>query len=79
MKTRLRARATIAALALVTWLLVPQAGYCFYNPNTGRWISRDPVGETGGMNVLGFVLNRPTSRIDPDGRIPIEGPAPVVR
>ena len=33
-------------------------GHRFYNPNTGRWINRDPVGEMGGNNLLLFVGNR---------------------
>ena len=23
----------------------------FYNPSTGRWLNRDPLGEAGGLNV----------------------------
>jgi RHS repeat-associated protein len=30
-------------------------GYRFYNPSTGRWLSRDPIEERGGLNVYGFV------------------------
>jgi hypothetical protein len=32
-------------------------GYRFYDPNTGRWPSRDPIGEVGGTNLYGFVGN----------------------
>jgi hypothetical protein len=32
-------------------------GYRFYDPVTGRWPSRDPIGERGGMNLYGFVGN----------------------
>ncbi|KAB2639331.1 MAG: hypothetical protein DVB25_05815 [Verrucomicrobia bacterium] len=28
-----------------------------YNPNIGRWINRDPIGEQGGINLCGFVGN----------------------
>ncbi|UDQ98363.1 RHS repeat-associated core domain-containing protein [Lentisphaerota bacterium WC36G] len=31
--------------------------YRYYNPTTGKWLSRDPIGERGGMNVYGFVNN----------------------
>lgn len=34
-------------------------GYRFYNPVTGRWLSRDPIGERGGANLYGFVGNNP--------------------
>jgi RHS repeat-associated protein len=30
-------------------------GYRYYNPGTGRWLSRDPIGEKGGLNLYGFV------------------------
>jgi RHS repeat-associated protein len=39
-------------------------GYRYYNPNTGRWLSRDPKGERGGKNLYGFVRNAPISRTD---------------
>jgi len=35
-----------------------------YDPNLGRWISRDPLGERGGTNLYGYVRNSPIGRID---------------
>lgn len=32
-------------------------GYRYYDPLTGRWPSRDPIEERGGMNLYGFVSN----------------------
>jgi len=32
-------------------------GYRYYDPVTGRWPSRDPIGEMGGLNLYGFVFN----------------------
>ena len=32
-------------------------GYRWYDPMTGRWPSRDPIGERGGINLYGFVGN----------------------
>jgi uncharacterized protein RhaS with RHS repeats len=32
-------------------------GYRYYDPLTGRWPSRDPIGEDGGVNLYGFVGN----------------------
>ncbi|MBN8456502.1 MAG: hypothetical protein J0M04_01460 [Verrucomicrobia bacterium] len=32
-------------------------GYRWYDPLTGRWPSRDPIGEEGGVNLYGFVRN----------------------
>ncbi|HQK02448.1 MAG TPA: RHS repeat-associated core domain-containing protein [Verrucomicrobiota bacterium] len=39
-------------------------GYRYYNPSTGRWPNRDPIGERGGMNLYGFVGNSPLNRVD---------------
>ena len=33
----------LLALSLIFLLLFPQLGLCFYNPSTGRWLSRDPI------------------------------------
>jgi RHS repeat-associated protein len=32
-------------------------GYRYYNAETGRWLNRDPIGESGGLNLYGFVGN----------------------
>jgi RHS repeat-associated protein len=34
-------------------------GFRYYNPSTGRWLSRDPIGERGGKNLYGMVDNNP--------------------
>ena len=39
-------------------------GYRYYDPKTGRWPSRDPIEEEGGVNLYGFVFNRPTNLVD---------------
>jgi RHS repeat-associated protein len=43
-------------------------GHRYYNPTTGRWLSRDPIGIRGGPNLYGFVHNDPLMKFDPDGR-----------
>ena len=43
------------------------SGLRYYNPELGRWVSRDPIGETGGRNLSAFVRNRPLNRTDPLG------------
>jgi RHS repeat-associated protein len=42
-------------------------GYRYYNSQTGRWLSRDPIGERGGDNLYAFVSNAPSNRIDRNG------------
>ena len=32
-------------------------GFRYYDPETGRWPNRDPIGEQGGYNLYGFVGN----------------------
>ena len=39
----------------------------YYSPTTGRWMSRDPIGEQGGLNLYSYVRNQPTITIDPFG------------
>ena len=43
---------------------VPYYGYRYYQPSTGRWLSRDPIQERGGPNLYDFVVNRPIGSID---------------
>jgi len=31
--------------------------YRYYSPRLGRWLSRDPIGETGGLNLYGMLGN----------------------
>ena len=33
--------------------------YRYYNPELGRWISRDPIEEQGGYNLYGMIGNNP--------------------
>jgi len=39
-------------------------GYRYYDPVTGRWPSRDPIEEQGGVNLYAFVGNDGVGRID---------------
>ena len=41
-----------------------------YDPETGRWTSKDPIGFDGGdSNLYGYVLSDPVNAIDPTGEI----------
>lgn len=41
----------------------------YYEPETGRYLTPDPIGLAGGLNVYGYVENDPISWIDPDGLV----------
>jgi len=38
-----------------------------YDADLGRWISRDPIAEAGGMNLYAYVANTPVDAYDPLG------------
>ena len=44
-------------------------GYRYYVPQSGRWLSRDPIEERGGLGLYGFVYNNTNFWIDIDGRL----------
>ena len=44
--------------------------YCqnrYYDPDTGRWLTRDPIGFAGGVNVYNYGFNGPVMGADPSG------------
>jgi RHS repeat-associated protein len=41
----------------------------YYNPQTGRYISHDPIGLRGGFNPYAYVGNSPLLYIDPSGLV----------
>ncbi len=42
-------------------------GARYYDPGTGRFLQRDPIGIRGGLNVYEYVSSVPTLLVDPDG------------
>ena len=69
MKTTLTKRLVV----VTSILLLTQSVVAFYNPSTGRWLSRDPIQEDGGQNLYGLTHNAPIAAIDRFGLAPIEG------
>lgn len=52
-------------LILLAILLTPtDSARAGYDPYLGRWLSRDPVGEEGGLNLYGYTSNRPVYFFD---------------
>jgi len=47
-------------------------GYRYYDPQTGRWPSRDPIEEEGGVNLYSFTNNKPVSQVDLLGNLSFE-------
>ncbi|MEK7079134.1 MAG: RHS repeat-associated core domain-containing protein, partial [Patescibacteria group bacterium] len=45
----------------------------YYDPQLKRFISEDPIGLEGGINVYAYVGNEPTNWIDPEGLKGIKG------
>ena len=45
-------------------------GLRYYAPDQGRFLNRDPIGYAGGVNLYGYVRNRPTRLVDPSGTKP---------
>ena len=46
-------------------------GARWYDPGSGRFLQRDPIGVRGGSNAYSYVWNAPTSDVDPSGLMSI--------
>jgi uncharacterized protein RhaS with RHS repeats len=53
-----------SALVFFLFLSATQIASAFYDPSLGRWLSRDPIEERGGMNLYAFVRNSPITSFD---------------
>ncbi len=48
-------------------LLCASNCFAYYQTQQGRWVSRDPFGEQGGVNIYAQSKNAPVNRVDPLG------------
>jgi len=61
MQTKTTWTILVVLLGLLVWA---QSASAFYNPQTGRWLSRDPIGVKGGLNLCVFNQNNPIDKWD---------------
>ncbi len=43
----------------------------YYSPSLSTWVSRDPIGYRGGINLYEYVGDDPTDGSDPTGNMPL--------
>jgi hypothetical protein len=53
-----------------------QSVSAFYCPESGRWLKRDPILETGGINLYAYIDNRVPNGTDPFGLAETDGGCP---
>ena len=53
-------------------------GYRYYSPETGRWLSREPLGEFESWNLYAYCHNDPINKVDRLGLDEIEARTRVV-
>lgn len=54
----------LSTLMSLLLLVGVQTGSCFYNPQPGRWLNRDPLHETADRNLFSFTRNTSITSID---------------
>ena len=63
-------------LVALSLLFISLPANAFYNPQQGRWLSRDPIGERSEVNLYQFANNSPVQFVDNLGGSPIASLGP---
>ena len=50
-------------------------GARYYIPRLGRFLTQDPIGHAGGLNLYAYCENNPLSKVDPDGKQSVTTPS----
>jgi hypothetical protein len=61
---------TTSGMVVLSVCLTAVHTHAFYNPNEGRWLNRDPIGEKGGENLYALNGNQVNGSIDAKGLAP---------
>ena len=64
-------RTLFSMLIALLSIVMTHSAHAFYNPETGRWMNRDPIGERGGLNLYGMVGNDIVNKVDASGLLPV--------
>lgn len=64
-----RNSAVVFLLAGIAIGVLPSQALAYHRPKSGRFLSRDPIGVSGGLHVYRFVSNNPIGLVDPTGLI----------
>ena len=64
------------SILLVILTLITTAAQAYYDPHTGRFTQRDPIGD--GVNWYAYTYNNPLKYTDPNGEEPVQDQAGTV-
>ena len=63
-KVIMKAKQMLCVTLMLLGILLGREAQAFYNPSTGRWLNRDPIGKAGGPNPNACVGNAPIAYFD---------------